>query len=411
MTDSSVKLTKILLTFGPFEFLLFPTLTTKKLNEIAAGMDKNWKIFVVTGYSSNRVELPCQLEFHTVQMIGSPKSVLGRMAYLLSCILKGVRLVKDEKIHIVTQHDGHLEYGMVAYIISRLTHRKCLIRVNEDTLIPLGFFLKRSGNYLFRSNSVLTAVALIYRKIEHAFLGRVDWVVTHGPMDYQKIKEITSRITFVPLWVDTREFTRVGEVTTGNLRKELGIAKDVKILLFVGRLHPEKGLDTLLEALKMMKNRNILLLIVYSISEYKEDYQALAEQLGISNRIRFVGYIPHDELPKYYSVADAYVLPSIREEWSNTIMEAMACETPVIATNVGGNRYQITEGKTGFLVPPHDPWKLAQKIEFVLETPNLVRQTTKEAVNEIKKYDKDSIGDLYANVVKNLLRSYGSKAN
>jgi glycosyltransferase involved in cell wall biosynthesis len=379
---------------------------TKKLDEIAGRMDKNWKIFVLTGYSSNRVKLPCQLEFHTVPIIGSRKSVLTRIAYLLSCIPEGVRLVKDENIHIVTQHDGHLEYGMVAYIISRLTHRRCLIRVNEDTLIPLVFFLKRSGNYLFRSNSVLKMVALVYRKVERVFFRHVDWVITHGPMDYQEIRKITDRITLVPLWVDTKKFRRVDEVIIEELREKLSVANDMKILLFVGRLHPEKGLESLFEALKMIKNKEIVLLIVYSISEYKEEYQTLAEQLGISDRIRFVGYISHDDMPKYYCVADAYVLPSIREEWSNTIMEAMACETPVIATNVGGNQYQVTEGETGFLVPPRDPWALAQRIQFVLENPDAAKQAARRAVDEIKKYDKGNIGDLYTTVIKNLIKSY-----
>jgi glycosyltransferase involved in cell wall biosynthesis len=409
MTDSSPELTKILLILAPFDFLLYPSLMAKKLNEITLRMDNRWKIFAITAYSSNRVKLPCQSEFHTVPIIGSPKNVITRIPYLLSCILEGVKLVKHENIHVITHHDGHLEYGMVAYIISRLTHRRCLIRVNEDTLIPFVFFLKRSGNYLFRSNSFLKLVALIYRKTERNFFRRVDWVVTHGPMDYEKIRKITDRITLVPLWIDTTKFKRVDGVTIGKLRKELGVAKEAKVLLFVGRLHPEKGLDTLFEALKIIKHKDILLLIIHSSVEYKEDYQTLAGQLGISDRIRFVGYILHDDMPKYYSLADAYVLPSVREEWSNTIMEAMACETPVIATDVGGNHYQVTEGKTGFLVPVHDPLTLAQKIQFVLENPNAAKQVASEAVYEIKKYDKDNIGDLYTTVVKNLIKSYGAR--
>ena len=192
---------KILLILGPFAGL-HPDLTTKKLNEITIKMKQNWKVFAITSYSLARARLPCLLEFHTVPMLGSPKSVLTRIAYLLSCIRKGVKLVKDENIHVITQHDGHLEYGMVAYIISRLTHRKCLIRINEDTLIPLIFFLKASGNHLFKGNIFLKSVAFIYRRIEHAFFKHVDWIVTHGPMDYQKIKGITNRIMFIPLWVD-----------------------------------------------------------------------------------------------------------------------------------------------------------------------------------------------------------------
>lgn len=409
MNGSVGRPVKILLTVAPFDPMLFPDLMTKKLNEIAVKMDGGWKLFVITGYSTNQVKLRCQLEFRTAPIIGSPKSVLTRIIYLFGCILKGLELAKNEKVHIMTQHDGHLEYGMVAYIVSRLTHRKCLIRVNEDTLIPLIFFLKRSENYFFRSNITLKVVSIIYRKIEHMFFKHVDWIITHGPMDYQKIKEITDKITFVPLWVDTKKFKRTNKITVEKLRQKLGIADNVKVLLFVGRLHPEKDLETLLKALKIIKNKNILLLIIYSVAEYKDKYQILAKQLGVSDKVHFVGYIPHDDLPKWYSMADVYILPSIREEWSNTIMESMACETPVIATNVGGNRFQIREGKTGFLVPPRDPWTLAQKIQFVLENPDIARQVTKKALSEIKKYDKDSVGNLYINVIKNLIKSYERK--
>jgi glycosyltransferase involved in cell wall biosynthesis len=403
MTTSNDNVVKILTILGPFVGL-FPNLMTRKLNEIAVKMDENWKIFAITSYFTNRISLPCLFELHTTSMFGSPKSVLTRIMYLLSCIFKGANLVKKEKIHVVTQHDGHLEYGMVAYAVSRLTHRKCLIRVNEDTLIPLIFFLKSSGNYLFKSKTVLRMVALVYRSIERVFFKHVDWTVTHGPMDCEKIRKVTDRITFVPLWVDTEKFRRLSKDATKKLREKFTSSKDVKLLLFVGRLHPEKGVQTLLEALKIMQDKDVLLMMVYSISEYKEKYEQLVEKLGISDKICFVSYVPHEDLPRYYSVADLYVLPSMREEWSNTIMEAMACETPVVATEVGGNPYLIVEGETGFLVSPNDSSGLAEKMLFVLENPSLVKRVTETAANEIKKYDKEVIGDLYKSVVKNLVK-------
>ena len=388
---------------------LDPDLMTRKLNEITIKMDDNWKIFALKGnlskYFTDHLRLPCPSEFHPVSMFGSRKSPMSRISYLLNCIVKGVRLVRKENIHVITQHDGHLEYGTVAYIVSRLTHRKCLMRVNEDTLIPLIFFLKSSGNFLFKSKTILKIIAFIYRRIELVAFRHVDWIVTHGPMDYQKIKQVTDRITFVPLWIDIGKFKRLDEKTVRNLREKFTVTKDVKILLFVGRLHPEKGVRTLFRALKMIDDMRILLLMVYSLAEYKEEYEMLAEHLKISNKIRFLSYVPHDELPKYYNIADLYVLPSIREEWSNTIMEAMACKTPVVATAVGGNPYLIIDGKSGFLVPTKDPLSLAKKIKFALENPLLTKQMTEKAVSEIKVYEKDKIGELYKTVVKNLINS------
>jgi glycosyltransferase involved in cell wall biosynthesis len=407
MKTSNNKPIKILLILWPSPSK--PDLMLKKLNEITAKMDNNWKVFALKGnlpeHFSGRLILPCSSEFYSVRMFGPRKSVASRISYFLNCVVKGVRLVKEENIPVVTQHDGHLEYGMAAYIVSRLTHRKCLIRVNEDTLIPLIFFLKSSDNPLFKSQTLLKIVVFTYRRIEHAFFKHVDWIITHGPMDYQKIKKITNRITFVPLGVDIEKFKRLDEKDIRNLRKGLAITKDVKILLFVGRLHPEKGVTTLLKALKIISNMKVLLLMVYSFSEYKKEYEKLAKHLRITDKVRFVGYVSNDELPKYYNIADLYVLPSMREEWSNTIMEAMACMTPVIATDVGANPYLINEGKTGFLVPSSDSWSLAQKIRFILENPDFVRQVTQTAVNEIRKYDLNIVGESYKTVVTNLLKN------
>ena len=84
-------------------------------------------------------------------------------------------------------------------------------------------------------------------------------------------------------------------------------------------------------------------------------------------------------------------------------MESMACETPIIATDVGANPYLVVDGKSGFLIQPNDPKSLAQKIKLALENPTLIGQITETAFNEIKAYDKDIIGDSYKAVVKNLI--------
>jgi glycosyltransferase involved in cell wall biosynthesis len=401
------KQTKILL-------ILWPSpsnsdLLLKKLEEIAIKMDDNWKIFALKGnlpkYTIDKLKLPCPSEFHSVKMFGSHKNVLFRFAYFLSCIVKGVHLVKRENIDVITQHDGHLEYGIAACIISRITHRKCLIRVNEDTLIPLIFFLKSSNFPLLKRNAFLRIIAFTYKAVERVFFKHVDWIVTQGPMDYQKIKLFTNKITFVPLWVDMKKFKRFDNEAIAHLKEKYVIPNDVKILLFVGRLHPEKGVPTLLKALKRVDDVKTLLLMVYSFSEYKAEYERLTERLGISKKTRFIGYVPNSELPGLYNIADVCILPSLREQWSNTIMESMACKTPIIATDVGANPYLVVDGETGFLIAPNDYESLARKIQFVFENPTLVRQITQTALNEIKVYDKDSIGELYKTVIRNLLKA------
>lgn len=399
---------KILLIFGPI--LLRPDLMTKKLGEITANMDKNWKLFILTGHLPKQYKalfnLSCLFEFNSVTLFGSSKSPFARILYLLNCIIKGVKIVKEQNIHVITQHDGHLEYGIIAYFISRLTHRKCLIRINEDTLIPLIYFLRASGIRLFNKKSVLKFITYIYRKIEIEFLKHVDWILTHGPMDFKKFKRVNNRITFVPLWVDFTKFNHIDKEIISQFRSKFVTKKNVKLLLFVGRLHPEKGIPTLLRALKVLNNMKYLLLLVYSFSDYKAEYEKLAEKLKISDKIRFIGYVPHDELSYYYNSADLSILPSIREEWSNTIMESMACKTIIIASDVGANPYLIDDGISGLLFQSENYLDLAQKIKFVFTNPALSRKIEETALKKIKAYDKEKIGELYKNVVKKLIFKY-----
>lgn len=392
-------------------YILWPSpskadLIIKKLSEFAFPFNK-WKLYALKANVGKedieKLRRTTSFEFHRIHLYGSHRNIISRLLYHIFCILAGVKLVKSQGIRIVSQHDGHLEYGLIAYIISRITHRKCLIRVNEDTLIPLIYFLRSSKSIILSTKFSERLFSVFYRKFETFFFKHADWIVTQGPMDYNKIKEITKKITFIPLWVDSQRFRRLEAPAISEFRTELGLAKKTKIFLFVGRLHPEKGIKTLIESLKFIEHQNFILLMIYSFSDYKETYQQLAQNLGVSKKIKFIGYVKNEELPKFYNVADLTILPSIREQWSNTIMESIACETPILATNVGANPYLIKDGQTGYLVPPNDAVSLAKKIQYIIENPDIVKKVTDNSLQEIKKYNKDSISALYNQVINNLV--------
>jgi len=381
-------------------------LLTKKLSEITIKMDRNWKVYAISGSEnfSHSMNLRCPFELYTVSKIGSSKGPFMMILYLIFCILKGIRLVREKKIHVIMCKGGHSYLGLVAYIISRLTNRRCIIRVSSDFLLPLLFFLRDSGNPIFKNKAVLTMISFVYRRIEIYIFKHADWVVTHGPGDFERIREVTDRVTFVPLWIDLEKFRPMDKESIKKLKSKFIDEKDGRILLFVGRLHPAKDVATVLRALKIISGiyDNILLILV-GTGDYEEEYKQMARRLGIINKTLFLGYVPHDELPKYYNVADIYILTSFHEQWSNTIMEAMACKVPVIASDSGSNPYLISEGETGFLVPVQNPTSLAQKIEFVLKNTNWTKKVCEKAFNEIKRYNKDEIAELHKSVITNVI--------
>lgn len=139
-------------------------------------------------------------------------------------------------------------------------------------------------------------------------------------------------------------------------------------LLFVGALtrwHRYKGLDVLLQATKEAGSAHEgLKLVVVGDGDLKQSYCSLSKRLGVSDQTLFVGDVSDDELPEYYAMADALVLPSkdMSEGFGLTLLEANATGKPVVASNVGGIPSVVKNEFNGLLVPPNDPGALAAAI-------------------------------------------------
>jgi glycosyltransferase involved in cell wall biosynthesis len=134
-------------------------------------------------------------------------------------------------------------------------------------------------------------------------------------------------------------------------------------LLFVGQLIDLKGVDFLLQALTLLP-QNIKLQLVFNVDTIRSRLEHLAHELGLQQRVFFVGAKSPNELKPLYQQADLFVLPSLGEALPSVVTEAMLCGTPVVATDVGGIRDQL--GGYGMVVPPRDATSLARAIGHVL---------------------------------------------
>jgi D-inositol-3-phosphate glycosyltransferase len=152
-----------------------------------------------------------------------------------------------------------------------------------------------------------------------------------------------------------------------------------RIILFVGRIDPAKGLMTVIEALELLKKKNLplysqLKLIVVGGGRKKEDLPGNKEYIRIKKSIRekkltgkviFLGSKKQSELKKYYSAAEALVMPSLYESFGLVPVEAIACGTPALVSRIGEMRNIVKEGKNGFSFPPDNPSSLASCLEHL----------------------------------------------
>jgi sugar transferase (PEP-CTERM/EpsH1 system associated) len=169
------------------------------------------------------------------------------------------------------------------------------------------------------------------------------------------------KVTQIINGVDTDKFRPAEDKQLA--KTSLKLNPDSFVIGIVGRLDRVKDHETLFRAFRILSesnpSRNLHMLVV-GIGPLKNRLMTLSKELRISSRTTFTG--ERFDLGEWYRCMDVYVLPSIAEGISNTILEAMACGLPVIATNVGGNQEIVKNGRTGFLFTPGNYQGLAEKL-------------------------------------------------
>ena len=180
------------------------------------------------------------------------------------------------------------------------------------------------------------------------------------------------RVTLAPCGVDLAKFRPMDQ---GEVRRKLGLNGE-KVLLYVGRVEPLKGLDLLVEAAAQIESDedNIRMMVVGGGGPGEPEMdrvRRLAEERQVDGLIDFVGRVDHDELPLYYNAADVCVVPSYYESFGLVALESMACGTPVVASRVGGLPTIVQHGHTGYLKSWRCPEAFANSVEMIISSAGL----------------------------------------
>ena len=165
-------------------------------------------------------------------------------------------------------------------------------------------------------------------------------------------------------------------------------------ILSVGRLSREKGLPCLFDAFTMLVSRMSIPPDLVIVGDGPEKYNLVRKcaRLNIVNQVTFVGWVNRDTLAQQYREADLFITTSINEAMPNTLLEAMACGLPIIASDIPAHKELIENGTNGILVPVQDAKALAEAIRFLIHDKDLRQRISQENLKKVKKYNWDDIG-------------------
>lgn len=223
-----------------------------------------------------------------------------------------------------------------------------------------------------------------------AFLKRASCVIAVsrdlGSRAHEDLGVSDHRLAVIDVGYNERLFRPVSAAERAELRRQLGFRDDRFSLLYVGRIEPGKGLDTLFDALETLSPDCNAELFLAGVGPSEAELKDRTRRHRLREHIHWLGALAHDRLPGYYAAADAFVLPSRAEGTPAALLEAMAVETPAIVTRVGGVPDLIEDGASGLLFEPDDSAALRRLIERLATDRALGRRLARNAAEHVKQH-------------------------
>jgi glycosyltransferase involved in cell wall biosynthesis len=263
-------------------------------------------------------------------------------------------------------------------------------------------------------------------QIEQNIVRNANQIIATAPQEKQDLIEVYNanpdRIAVVPCGVNLDLFRPIPQ---NRARKNIGIPSDVFLLTYVGRIEQRKGVDTMLKAMGLLlaEHPNLPLYAIIVGGQPRDTaegsdlpademlehqrYQEIMQHYHIGERVIFTGGRPQNVLYQYYSAADVTIIPSYYEPFGMTALEAMACGSSVIASQVGGLKTTIKEGEVGLHFKPQDVRDLADKILNIIQHPEVNDRFKKNArpyVNRHFSWDHvaGKCSKIYAQMLSNI---------
>jgi phosphoheptose isomerase len=233
--------------------------------------------------------------------------------------------------------------------------------------------------------------------IEERVIAEADAIIAECPQDQEDLASLyharSDKVVVIPCGFDPAEFWPIDRFVA---RRELGLPKQAFIVLQLGRIVPRKGIDTVLKGFACLTcdvPTPAHLLVVGGESTALQTraeteigrLRRIAADEGVEDRVSFLGRRSRERLRYYYNASDVFVTVPWYEPFGITPLEAMACGIPVIGSNVGGIKYSVADGETGYLIPARDHEKLAQVLSYLQNRPAVRERLGQAGITRVNR--------------------------
>ena len=290
-----------------------------------------------------------------------------------------VKNLSQTKIVFFFLEGGLFLFPMLSAKIAR--KKTIIVATHSSTLI---------AKQLYKSKNMPRIISIV----ENLNYKLVDKIIIFYPsmLEHFKLEKYTDKII-----VAHRHF-----INFDVFKIKYPLDKRPNIIGFVGRLSKEKGILNFLASIKLLSEKEkSLSFFIVGDGELRDEVQNYIDKENLGQRVRIIGWVQHEELPKYFNKMKLMVLPSYTEGLANVIVEAMACGTPVLATAVGAIPDVIKDGQNGFILENNSPETIANCIKKVLNRDNLDQIATNALSMVKKEYVLEATVERYKDIMIN----------
>lgn len=289
----------------------------------------------------------------------------------------------------------------IIHLQDHFTLTAAMVKANKLTGVPIigtNHFMPENITVLFKHDTIKEKIAGYLWKRFSKVYNQLSVVTTPSETGADLIRpKLKVKVVAISSGIDLTVYNPLGD--TKIVRKKYNIP-DKPILLYAGRVDPEKRLEEVIHAVALAVKMVDFTLVIVGKGKSKASLELLTQQLGIEDKVIFTGYVPEEDLPVFYKLSNCFIIASIAELLSLVTLQAMGCALPIIAVNAGALGELVNDNVNGFLFESGDINTIAESIYKIISNKELQNSMAKKSLEYITKHDINNTLLAFENVYK-----------